>query len=364
MRRLDLQCSDSGKSAAVVFLSAATALRLCANFLSCIFVTPADPGPLPLVMMFRAYLTAELDKLLQFPEYSEVLLLDTSPPEPPEPQAGSSKESAEPPSKRTRQQATKASVTKVQKPPVQEGAPPDPLDKLKGLGQQQAEAYNLNDLKEVVELSEFLDSNGGWELFVTRKDGNCLYSSFLKGAEVPEEYRPMHLRFQLVLFCCQNHGFCFTVLKNHIMGEYGHPRISRDEYLARQKSKDNPLTDVELEDYQRPGPFCFIDYLKHLMEPGTWGDHGTISLIGMMWNCSITLVQIDAQHKPKEGEPHTFLQHKVRHNKPMNQVDFLIVYAGGSHYLGTCKYTSFFFSGSNFTCTVRRQLFQCGSRRL
>ena len=116
--------------------------------------------------------------------------------------------------------------------------------------------------------------------------------------------------------------------------------------MARQKSKDNPLTDLELEDYQRPGPFCFIDYLKHLMEPGTWGDHGTISLIGMMWNCSITLVQIDAQHKPKEGEPHTFLQHKVRHNKPMNQVDFLIVYAGGSHYLGTCKYTSFFFQVS------------------
>ena len=168
-------------------------------------------------MMFKAYLTAELDKLLQFPEYSEVLLLDTSPPEPHEPQAGSSKEPAEPSSKRTRQQATKASVTKVQKPPVQEGAPPDPLDKLRGLGQQQAEAYNLNDLKEVVELSEFLDSNGGWELFVTRKDGNCLYSSFFKGAEVPEEYRPMHLRFQLVLFCCQNHGFCFTVLKNHIM---------------------------------------------------------------------------------------------------------------------------------------------------
>ena len=175
MRRLDPQCGDSGISAAVEFLSAAAALRLCATFLPCIFVIPAAPGPLPLVMMFKAYLTAELDKLLQFPEYSEVLLLDTSPPEP---QAGSSKESAEPPSKRTRQQA---SVTKVQKAPVQEGAPPDPLDKLKGLGQQQAEAYNLNDLKEVVELSEFLDSNGGWELFVTKKDGNCLYSSIPEG---------------------------------------------------------------------------------------------------------------------------------------------------------------------------------------
>ena len=288
-------------------------------------------------MMFRAYLTAELDKLLQFPEYAEVLLLDTTPPEP---QAGSSKETAKPPpSKRTRQQAARPSVSKVQKPPVQEGKAPDPLDKLKGLGKQQAEAYNLNDLKEVVELSEFLNFNGGWELFVTKKNGNCLYFSFLKGAEVPEEYRPMHLRFQLELFCCRNHGFCFTVLKNHIMGEYGHPRLSRAEYLARQQSKDNPLSDAEIEDYQRPGPFSFITYLKHLMEHGTWGDHGTISLIGMMWNCSITLDQIDPNHNPKEGEPQHFLQHKIRHNKPMKKVDFLIVYAGASHYLGACKYS-------------------------
>ena len=289
-------------------------------------------------MMYESYLTAELDKLLKYPEYSQPILLDTTPPDP---QQGSS--AAEPPSKKTRKQTARPSVTKVQRAPVTEGQAPDPLDKLKGLGQHQAGVYNLNDLKEVAELSEFLNTNGGWDLFVTKKNGNCMYSAFLKGAEIPEEFRPMHFRYQLVLFCCRNHGFCFTVLKNHIMGEYGHPRISREEYLRRQQSQDNPLTDAELEDYQRPGPFSYIGYLKYMMEAGTWGDHGTISLIGMMWNCAITIVQIDSQHPPEKGQPHTFLQHKVRHNKPMDQADFVLVYAGASHYLGTCKYTSIYF---------------------
>ena len=286
-------------------------------------------------MMHKAFLVAELDKLLQYPQYSKVLHLDTTPPEP---KAGGSAEPVqEPPRKKTRSQS-KPGVSTVQKAPVQEGETPDPLDKLKGWGQQQAEAYNLNDLKEVAELSEYLSSNGGWELFLTKKNGNCLYSSFLKGAEVPEEFRPMHLRYQVVLFCCRNHQFCFSILQNHIMGEYGHPRVSREEYLKRQASEDNPLSDLEIEDYQRPGPFSYIDYLKYLMEPGTWGDHGTISLVGMMWNCSITIVQIDSNNPPEAGQAHTFLQHKVRHNKPMGEVDFVIVYAGSSHYLGACKY--------------------------
>ena len=137
--------------------------------------------------------------------------------------------------------------------------------RLKGLCQQQAGTNNLNELNEVMELSQYLSTKGDWELFITNKNGNCMYSSFLKGTEGPEEYRPMHLRYQLDLFCCVNHGFCFTVLKNHIMGKYSHPRISRQEYLKRQQLEDNLLSDAELADHQRLGSFSFITHLKHLL---------------------------------------------------------------------------------------------------
>ena len=82
-------------------------------------------------MMHKAFLAAELDKLLQYPQYSKVLHLDTTPPEPVQ----------QPPKKKTRLQS-KPGVSAVKKAPVQEGETPDPLDKLKGWGQQQAEAYN------------------------------------------------------------------------------------------------------------------------------------------------------------------------------------------------------------------------------
>ena len=55
-----------------------------------------DPGILPLLMMRKGYITAEIDKLAQYPEYTEVIRMD-----PPE-------AAAAPPKKRTRQETAKA----------------------------------------------------------------------------------------------------------------------------------------------------------------------------------------------------------------------------------------------------------------
>ena len=163
--------------------------------------------------------------------------------------------------------------------PVKEGVQPEAAEKLRGMGEAQALAYNLTDLKEVVELSDYLSLNGGWELFTAPKNGQCCFSSFLKGIEVPEEYRASHLRYQLGYWCVQNHEFAFNRLKMLILSEYGHARISREEYLKRIDSEENPLTDEQIEDYQKPGPFSFITYLKYLMQDSAWGDEGIITLI-------------------------------------------------------------------------------------
>ena len=39
-----------------------------------------DVGPLPIQFMHRAHVEAQLDKLLQHEEYTEILLLDETPP--------------------------------------------------------------------------------------------------------------------------------------------------------------------------------------------------------------------------------------------------------------------------------------------
>ena len=296
-----------------------------------------DPGPLPIQFMHKEYLFSQIDKLAELnSEYSEVQLLDTTPVKSKGDQPGTS---GEPPTKKARstRSASKEPVD-VAGSPVKEGVQPEAVEKLRGMGEAQALAYNLTDLKEVVELSDYLSLNGGWELFTTPKNGQCCFSSFLKGIDVPKEYRASHLRYQLGYWCTNNHEFAFNRLKMLILAEYGHPKISREEYLKRIDSEQNPLTEEEIEDYQKPGPFPFITYLKYLMQDSAWGDEGIITLIGMMWQCSITIIQV-GKKAPKHDQPHKFLQLKIRHSKPLDDVDIVLVYAGHSHYLGACEYT-------------------------
>ena len=245
------------------------------------FIFSVDPGPLPIQFMYKEYLFSQIDKLAELnPEYSEVQLLDTTPVQSKGDQPGTS---GEPPKKKARstRSASKEPV-EVAGSPVKEGVQPEAAEKLRGMGEAQALAYNLTDLKEVVELSDFLSLNGGWELFTTPKNGQCCFSSFLKGIDVPEEYRASHLRYQLGYWCTINHEFAFNRLKMLILAEYGHARITREEYLRRIDSDEDPLTEEQIEDYQKPGPFSFITYLKYLMQDSAWSDEGIITLIGMM----------------------------------------------------------------------------------
>ena len=353
-----MQCGGSVLCAGVGF----------SKFVHVFQISAVDPGPLPIQFMHKEHLFSLIDKLADLdPEYSEVQLLDTTSVQSKEDQPGTS---GEPPKKKARstRSASKEPV-EVAGSPVKEGVQPEAAEKLRGMGEAQALAYNLTDLKEVVELSDYLSLNGGWELFTTPKNGQCCFSSFLKGIDVPEEYRASHLRYQPGYWCVQNHEFAFNRLKMLILAEYGHARITREDYLRRIDSDEDPLTEEELEDYQKPGPFSFITYLKYLMQDSSWGDEGTITLIGMMWQCSITIIQV-GKKAPKHDQPHKFLQLKIRHSKPLDDVDIVLVYAGHSHYLGTCKYTPFLVlllipcSSAATEHSVRLQYSLCGGRSI
>ena len=311
-------------------------------------------------MFHKDFIIQEIEKLAELDdEYAEILLLDETPPAPApqqeadpasqqeEPQAGTSgdqsqatlqpqEEGGEPPSKRTRSAKPKS----VKRPATPKGyTPPTPAERFRGVEEAQAAAYNLTDLKEVVELTDFLQKNGGWELFITPKNGQCLWASFLKGIDVPEEYRASHLRFQFVYFCVQNHAFTFKRLRVHIMAEYGHQKISREEYLRRSQGDGPPLSDQEIARYQKPGPFSFCTFLKYMLQDDAWGDESVIGLIGMMWQITISMIQIEST-APQKGKAHKFIPLDFRHKRPLKKVDVLLVFVGDNHYLGTCKYHS------------------------
>ena len=114
------------------------------------------------------------------------------------------------------------------------------------------------------------------------------------------------------------------MLQDVLKFEYGHNRISEQEYLAVMRV--GTLSDAAIVDYQVPGPFSFIGYLKHILEPNTWGDEGTVTLIGMMWQLPITILTAE-----------DLSQIKVRHRRPLEDAELVVVMAQRCHYLGTCK---------------------------
>ena len=330
-----------------------------------LFAITSAPGHLHLQMMFTGFLQAEIDTLRGHSEYNNILLADHSehpparaPAEATAPsaqsliqggQAGSSTapepstSSEEPPKKKPNtRKSPRGSPAAAAKPskkpaisrlahssddPVIEGKKPKKTKRLKDRGLPLANIYNLNDSNQVTRLQEYLADNGGWELFHTPKNGQCLWSAARKGIELPEEYRNDHLRYQLIYFCVKNHGFCFTVLKTLIEQEYGQKRVSREEYIERMTSQDNPLTDREIARYNKPGPFTFLGYLTHMMHSSSWGDHGVITIMSMMWQITITI--LNAEY---------LTQIKIRHARPIQDVDLLLIFSGQSHYLGACEY--------------------------
>ena len=179
---------------------------------------------------------------------------------------------------------------------------------------------------EVLRLVEFL-AEANWELFLTPKDGNCLYGAFRRGMELPDEFRNQHLRNQLVFFAVKHHKYFYDLLKLDILIEYGQKRISKEEFERRDGSQEEPLTDEEREAYNKPGPFSFYSYLTAVLDSGFWGDTITINIISRMWQVAITIV----------GAEHLSLT-RIRHRRDLENTHFILILAGGSHYLGACKY--------------------------
>ena len=206
-----------------------------------------------------------------------------------------------------------------------EGKAPPQFEELRGKGQVSADIFNLSDMRQLMRLQRYLQDNGSYELFHTPKNGQCMFSSIRRGIQLPEEFRSNHLRFQLIHFIVENHEFCYEILEKVIKYEYGHHRISKEQYLAGMK--DGTLTEGEIVDYQIPGPFSFVAYLKYIMEDSTWGDFGLLTLLGMMWQLTITVVNAE-----------DLSQIKIRHRRPLEKADLVLVLAQRCHYLGTCKF--------------------------
>ena len=107
-------------------------------------------------------------------------------------------------------------------------------------------------------------------------------------------------------------------------------RLPADEFAAGEKA--GTLTVAQTEAQSTPGPYTFIEYLEAMLQETTWGDHAVLTVISMMWQVTITILR-----------GNDFKEIWIRHRRSLRDVDFVVVYCGSSHYLGTCEYHFYHF---------------------
>ena len=180
-------------------------------------------------------------------------------------------------------------------------------------GKHTAEVFGLQNLSEVAELQEYLELNGNYHLKHVPKDGSCFWRSVLEQILYPAEYQYLMLKSQMVLTVTEHPEFFFKALGFHIRSQYGIERLTPEQYS--KKVEDNTITQQELADQDSPGPFSFVGYLEYLLEPKTWGDHGTVLILSLMWQVKVTIITAET------------------HDSSLKDADFVLVFCGGNHYM-------------------------------
>ena len=187
-----------------------------------------------------------------------------------------------------------------------------------------AKEFSLANVQVLARVTAYLYLNGKYDLMSTPKDGSCLFSSVKWGCDMPIEYVTPLMRRDLVVFLAENADYFYPKFEDWIKGGYGGLMLSKEEY--EKKSKEGTLTDEEDKAYHVSGPFSYKDYLQYLLKDSTWGDEVLIVNMSMRWQICITVLHDDLRES------------RVRHDRPLQDADLVLVYCGNSHYVGACKY--------------------------
>ena len=177
-------------------------------------------------------------------------------------------------------------------------------------------------LRFMARIIAYLRANGGFTIVQTQELGNCLYAAFLRGTAAKRELTSMHVRRMLVMMLTKNFHFFFEFLKVPVAKHYGHERIAPE--LLDQQEREGTCTEAYARDQRLPGPFSLLTYCKHLLTNQTWGDDLVLTLLSCMFQISITSVNA-----------RTLGETRIRHDLPLKDVNLVVVFAEGDHFMGT-----------------------------
>ena len=302
-----------------------------------VLVCFAESAPLEIRGLTPGFVQAALDHLLLNNLYTKKLELGRWQPDPNKPTPSHETRGA---SREKEQQEVDKVIKAMGYSKDIRGKMPKPFSSRTEALRGPAKDFSLANTHELAMLTAYLYLNGKYDLCSTPKDGSCLFSACKWGADFPLEYVNTLFRRDLICFIAEHPPFFYDLFELHIKWVYGGIRLSKEEYT--QKMKDKTITPSEEYEYNHPGPFSFREYLEYVLLDTTWGDELLIVAMSMRWQITITVVHAGSSEEDEYGQKKDPLREsRVRHNRPLEEVDLVLVYCGNNHYVGASKYFMF-----------------------
>ena len=289
--------------------------------------------------MSEQHIKRKIDGLRQDPRYTQVLRLGRLPPaapqqeqqQPPqlpvsapapEPSPSTSAGSPEEDSRHATGQKVLDATLRVSKKVHGEELPLMPG--LRGVDIGFNQRYGFQTMEGIIRLIDYGSSNGGFVPFSYQQCGACLFHAFRRSITCPREFTNSHLRRMLVSFICNRADELYPMLECSISGNYGHIRLSPEEY--RRKEASGQLTDLERQEYNEPGPFSITSYCEALLKPDFYGEELCLRLLSMLFKVRITVLDGDS-----------LVGIRIRHQNAALNADVILVHVSRCHYIAMGK---------------------------
>ena len=120
--------------------------------------------------------------------------------------------------------ATYRPATKVfrEQPPLMPG--------LRNVDIEFNQGYGYQNMEGIIRLIDYAAMNSGFVLLTTQQRGACMFHAFRRSISCPTEFTNSHLRRMLVSLICNRTEELYPMLVCSISGNYGHIRLTADEY--------------------------------------------------------------------------------------------------------------------------------------
>ena len=294
--------------------------------------------------MSEEHVKRKIDGLRQDPRYTQVLRLGRLPPvvplpaapqqeqqQPPElpasapspePSPSTSAGSPEENSRRAAGQKVLDATLRVSK--KVHGEEPPLMPGLRGVDIGFHQRYGFQTMEGIIHLIDYGSSNGGFVPLPTQQCGACLFHAFRRSITCPTEFTNSHLRCMLVSFICNRADELYPMLECSISGNYGHIRLSPEEY--RRKEASGQLTDLERQEYNEPGPFSIMSYCEALLKKDFYGEELCLRLLSMLFKVRITVLDGDS-----------LVGIRIRHQNAALNANVILVHVSRCHYIAMGK---------------------------